>query len=136
MQLIVNNIDECKASPKKDHIFIPTKINKDLEEKDKVKFHCLYFQSLEKLDYARYDASGAIRYDFKAIFKDKITSIENLSLVDVDGRKLVIATPEDALNLVSIPEIESAIVEVALYLISSDSLTRDEVKNFESAISS
>jgi len=129
MEINVKNIDECKASPKKTHVFIPKAINEGREDEDKVKVDCQYFKSLEKLDYAKYDADGTVRYDLKAIFKNKTTSIENLALKDENGLRYEIKVPEDALNLLSIPEIDGMILEVAMHIITSDSLTRDEIKN-------
>lgn len=136
MEINVKNIDECKASPKKVHVFFPKAINEGLKDDEKIKVTCQYFKSLEKLDYAKYDADGTMRYDLKGIFRDKVSSIENLALRDEDDRRYDIKAPDDALGLVSIPEIDGMIVEVAMHLIKGDSLTEDEVKNSESAINS
>lgn len=136
MQINVTNIDDCKASPKKEHIFIPKAINVDLDDDEKVKIYCKYFKSMEKLDFAKYEADGSIRYDIKGIFKSKVSKIENLTLRDASNKVLKLETADEVLNLIAIPEIDSMIVETAMHLIAGDNLTRDEIKNSESAINS
>lgn len=120
----LKDIDFNKANPKLLHKYIPdTDWNLDQDEGEQIYVMCEHFTSGEMNSYMTFNREGKLSYDFMRIAKDKVKEIHNCY---VDGIEL---TWEQFLAMPASAYGNSLVMNIALHLVNSDSLTESEAKN-------
>lgn len=124
MNLNIKNIDITKADCGLKHTYTPqVKWNLDCDEESRVTVECEYFKSGERMKYTLLNSDSSASIDFGKVFKDKVLKINGLAINGVP------VTPEKLIKAPAVPELEALVMDVAVHILSSDTLTKDEEKN-------
>ena len=125
----LKDYDPTKANCALRATWVPTvEWNKNLEDDEKVTVEIEYLKSATVTDFmvTTQDSEGekGTRFDFRKIFRKQVKKINNL---EINGHALTKAM--DVLEFPSCMYTDTLVHNVAAHLISSLSLTGDEIKN-------
>lgn len=126
MKITIKNLDNSKLDFGLRHEYVPTTtLNKNLSEKEKIVVDCEYLRVGERNSYVTMNSDEEMTMGlYRKVFAKKVKGIRNLVINDKP-----VTTAEELLNYPSIIELDAIVLNVALHILNSDDLNKDEIKN-------